>query len=170
VDSLTKLTSNLKNYISSQKTAESLLVYLKESSKNFRESNVNIVRALLDLSHAVVREMNSGQVFHTVANLITEMLSSGKFDDKIEEIMLSASETMERNQIMVCLLDSFRVKFQNPKIAHKAIEQFSKMTLQSLHQNEEIPMSSLVAICKGGMINPDQKVRSSAIELFISLF
>lgn len=44
------------------------------------------------------------------------------------------------------------------------------MTQHSIQANEEIPMGSLVAICKGGMINPDQKVRSSAIELFISLY
>lgn len=110
-DCLTSLTQNLGSLVDSQKSAECLLVFLKESSKNFKESNLNIVRSLLDLSQKIVETMNSGPVFHTVANLLVEMLSGGKFDDKIEEVISSVGETMDRNQILVCLLDSFRVKF-----------------------------------------------------------
>lgn len=111
VESFKTLSSECDTLIKNEKIAESVLVYLKTKSKNFKESNLHIVRGLLELSQTLVKKYPTGPVFHTCSSLLTEMLSSGKHDTKIQEIIDTASDGLDLNEVTICMLDSFRTKF-----------------------------------------------------------
>jgi hypothetical protein len=162
-----KLSSNFS--VDLQDSAfEAVMVLVKKTTNDFKESNINIVKDIVELG-ASLSNTSSSKTIYLIVELLLEKLPMNKWEDQARVAFQNITQNHGLRKLATCILGNSKDKTANPKLVSSTLGLMKKLTLQSPEKSSSLPYREMVSFCKGALMNPNTGVRHSSLELLAVL-
>ena len=143
---------------------EAVMVLAKKHTNDFKESNINIVKELVELASSISKDA-SYKAAHLIVEAMIEKLPLNKFSKQIDEAFSNICQNNGLRRLITSFLGNAKEKTANPRITASTISKIKDQIIANSEDVTALPYRELVSFCKGSLLNPNTQVRHSSLEL-----